>query len=259
MTHENPMMHAQTLRSGFFRRRCVLGFVLALLFVCGMGLPAGAAPKKEPPRPLKLLVYGDGSPVAQRLVDEALRRGHTVTLITANRPAKTHKRLTVIEGGLGDLSDTGRKMGRQQAAFIMVDSDKAQDFPKAAKTLVMAARIVGVFAPRIFWIGDAAALKDANGDLLLMSRPAAERDGRVLGQTQALRYLKTVDDTPWTYITPPPTVKPGKRTGKFRTGTDTVLLDKAGKSEISIEDFAVAAINEAEKFEHPFAQFTVAY
>jgi putative NADH-flavin reductase len=239
---------------------------LALLLMLGLTYPGMAAAKKVAPTPpaaksLKIVIYADGSLIAQRLLDEALRRGLIVTLVTT-RPqavAKANKRLTVVEGGIGDLGDTARKMARQQAVFVLVDGNDAHIFPKSAKTLVMASRIVGVFAPRIIWIGDAAALKDSHGDLVLMSRPQSERDGRVLGQIQALRYLKTVDDAPWSYLTPPLTVKPGKRTTTFRTGADMVLLDKAGKSEISAEDFAVAAINEAEKFEHPYAQFTVAY
>jgi len=54
-------------------------------------------------------------------------------------------------------------------------------------------------------------------------------------------------------------LEPGKRTGEYRVGGDHVLRDAGGKSAISMEDFAVAAMDEAETPQHHHAQFTVAY
>ena len=39
---------------------------------------------------------------------------------------------------------------------------------------------------------------------------------------------------------------PGKRTGTFRLGSDTLVMDKNGESRISMEDFAVAMLDEEE-------------
>ena len=51
----------------------------------------------------------------------------------------------------------------------------------------------------------------------------------------------------------------GARTGKFRLGTDQLLVDADGKSSISFEDFAVAMADEIERPAHRRARFTVGY
>jgi len=81
----------------------------------------------------------------------------------------------------------------------------------------------------------------------------------MLGQTQALRYLRTVDDPAWTYLTPPPAVKPGKRTGKFRLGGTRLVVNDQGESRISAEDYGVALVDELEHPKHVRQQFTAAY
>ena len=52
---------------------------------------------------------------------------------------------------------------------------------------------------------------------------------------------------------------PGERMGRYRLGSDTLLVDEKGDSQISMEDFAVALIDEAENRKHTKARFTVAY
>ncbi len=54
-------------------------------------------------------------------------------------------------------------------------------------------------------------------------------------------------------------MKPGERTGKFRLGGDQLLVDSAGLSRISVQDFAVAMIDELENPTHIRKRFTVGY
>jgi len=51
----------------------------------------------------------------------------------------------------------------------------------------------------------------------------------------------------------------GERTGKFRLGGAQLLADASGKSWISVEDFAVAMIDELEHPAHVRQRFTVGY
>lgn len=50
---------------------------------------------------------------------------------------------------------------------------------------------------------------------------------------------------------------PGKRTGHFRVGADELLVDAAGNSSISMEDSAIAALDELERPAHIRMRFTV--
>jgi putative NADH-flavin reductase len=54
-------------------------------------------------------------------------------------------------------------------------------------------------------------------------------------------------------------LKPITRTGKFRLGSDQLLVDGAGQSVISVEDYAVAMIDELENPTHIRQPFTVGY
>jgi putative NADH-flavin reductase len=78
-------------------------------------------------------------------------------------------------------------------------------------------------------------------------------------------YLNTLTkekDIDWIFLSPAANLgdlKPGKRTGKYRLGKDDLLVDENGNSFISVEDYAVAMIDELEQENHHYERFTVAY
>ena len=51
----------------------------------------------------------------------------------------------------------------------------------------------------------------------------------------------------------------GERTGRFRLGGDMLLTDANGHSWISMEDFAIAMVDELEAPKHSRQRFTVGY
>lgn len=66
-------------------------------------------------------------------------------------------------------------------------------------------------------------------------------------------------DAKWTYLSPSTIIAPGERTGQFRLGTDQLLIDDEGESHISVEDYAVAMVDELEDPQHIRRRFTVGY
>jgi uncharacterized protein len=54
-------------------------------------------------------------------------------------------------------------------------------------------------------------------------------------------------------------MQPGQRTARFRLGGDQLLVDSSGKSSISVQDYAVAMIDELEYPAHLRQRFTVGY
>jgi uncharacterized protein len=54
-------------------------------------------------------------------------------------------------------------------------------------------------------------------------------------------------------------MKPGQRTGKFLLGSDELLVNATGHSNISVQDYAVGMIDELERPEHVRQRFTVGY
>ena len=66
-------------------------------------------------------------------------------------------------------------------------------------------------------------------------------------------------DLEWTVLCPSMMVQPGERTGKFRVGLDDLITAADGSSRISVEDYAVAFVDELEMPEHLRQRFTVGY
>ena len=60
-------------------------------------------------------------------------------------------------------------------------------------------------------------------------------------------------------MSPAAHIAPGERTGKFRLGGDEPVLDAKGESHVSVEDLAVAILDEAEKPKHTGRRFTLGY
>ena len=80
-----------------------------------------------------------------------------------------------------------------------------------------------------------------------------------LATIDALGQLRKEPELEWSYLSPSAELKPGQRTGKFRLGNDQLLVDATGKSEISVQDYAVAMIDELERPAHVRRRFTVGY
>ncbi len=84
-------------------------------------------------------------------------------------------------------------------------------------------------------------------------------------KSMAKFYLETLMNETvidWVFLSPAANLgnlQPGVRTGKFRIGKDDLLVDEKGESFISVEDYAVAMVDELERENHHCERFTVAY
>ena len=63
----------------------------------------------------------------------------------------------------------------------------------------------------------------------------------------------------WVFFSPAGIIEPGLRTGKFRLGKDDMIVNEKGESKISVQDYAVAMIDELEKPAHHRERFTIGY
>jgi putative NADH-flavin reductase len=231
---------------------------LLALFVTSVG-PAFAV------EPLKITVIGGSGMIGQRVVREALDRGHHVTLV-ARDPAKitgTHQRLTVAKGDVLDSDAIAKIVADQDVVISAVGTARAQKpdyslYLTGADSLITALRSLGAAAPRLIVVGGVGSLKDKSGALLL-ERVPADRKPEHLGQKAALDFYRTVDDVRWTYVSPPGRIAPGERTGAYRMGDDELVSNEKGESSISMEDYAVALVDEAQNPRHTGRRFTVGY
>jgi putative NADH-flavin reductase len=114
--------------------------------------------------------------------------------------------------------------------------------------------------PRLIVVGGAASLRLPSGQKLLDSPdfPESAKEEARAGITflAVLQKEQTVD---WTFLSPAAQFAPGERTTHFRLGRDGLLVDVNGKSWISMEDFAIALVDELERPAHHRQRFTVGY
>jgi uncharacterized protein len=63
----------------------------------------------------------------------------------------------------------------------------------------------------------------------------------------------------WVFFSPAGDLHQGNRTGNFRLGKDDLIVNEKGESKISVQDYAVALIDELEKSAHHRERFTIGY
>jgi len=202
--------------------------------------------------------------IGQRIVREAVGRGHAVTAIVrdVSKLGDSAERLTVVRGDVLDPTIASTLDGTD-VVISAVGTARAEQpdyslYRRAAESLVSALRVLPGEPPRLIVVGGVGSLRDASGDELL-ARVPAERLPEHEGQKAALDFYRTVSDVRWSYVSPPARIAPGERTGAYRLGNDELVLDGNGESSISMEDYAVAVVDEAERGQHVGRRFTVAY
>jgi putative NADH-flavin reductase len=132
------------------------------------------------------------------------------------------------------------------------------DQVRGTTSIIAAIKKAGI--KRVLWVGGAGGLEVKPGVRVVDSPdlPSWVRPGS-LATIDALDQLRKEPELEWSYLSPSAELKPGHRTGKFRLGNDELLVDATGKSEISVQDYAVAMIDELERPAHVRRRFTVGY
>jgi putative NADH-flavin reductase len=217
-----------------------------------------------------IALFGATGMIGQRIVNEALSRGHKVvaivrdvTKIPTNRPGLSAKPGDVLKPESVAVAVAGNDV---VVSSYGPGSGDPQQVIQAARALIegIAAASQNTGKPiRLIMVGGAASLEVAPGVMLLDAPnfPAAWK-GVASAHRDALEVLRkegTAAKIDWTYFSPAAFIQPGERTGKYRTGTDQLVTDGKGESRISAEDYAVALIDEIEKPHFAGKRFTAAY
>ena len=210
---------------------------------------------------MKIALIGASGFVGSALLKEAAARGHSVTAIVRN-PGKIAE-AKGVSAVKADVTDAATLTALLKGHDVVVsafnggwgDPDIYAKHIAGSKAIAAAAKAAGV---RLIEIGGAGSLHAPDGSQLVDSPefPAAYKDGARAAR-DALTALQQGDWKDWTLVSPPITLAPGQRTGRYRLGADNPVFDAKGESHISVEDFAVAVLDEAETQKHSGKRFTV--
>lgn len=211
---------------------------------------------------MKIALIGASGFVGSAVLKEAVSRGNTVTAIVRD-PSKVAK-LDGVAAVKGDVTDSAALTSAISDTDVVIsafnggwgDPDIYAKHLTGSKAVAAAAKAAG---KRVIVIGGAGSLEIGGKQLVDSPEfPAAYKDGAKAAR-DALADLRTQDGIQWSFLSPAIHMAPGKRTGTFRLGTDQPVFDANGESHISVEDLAVAIIDEAETPAHTGKRFTVGY
>jgi hypothetical protein len=220
---------------------------------------------------MKVVLYGATGRAGSRILAELLRRGHDVVAVVRNlakaaEKLPQHPRLTLVQGDLSSTDKIAEAIGGADAVVSAYGPppDKPEEVIDVTKREIAAVQQVSQqassgHAPRLVVVGGAGSLEVAPGVTLVSTPdfPAAWRPIAVAHQ-KALELLRQ-SSIDWTYLSPSALFEPGERTGKFRLGQDELLTAPDGKSSVSMEDYAIALVDELEQPQHRRQRFTVGY
>jgi hypothetical protein len=209
---------------------------------------------------MHIALYGATGASGSRILAELLSRNHQVTAIVRN-PARLPAQpgLAVAEGDVSSADAIAEKIKGTDAVVSAYapPADDTDQLVSATEQLITAVRQSRV--PRLLVVGGAGSLEVAPGVTVIDS-------GHLPAQWLpiAISHAKTLDllkksDINWTYFSPAAFFVPGERTGKFRLGTNQLIADEQGDSRISLEDYAIALVDELETPKHERSRFTIGY
>lgn len=213
-----------------------------------------------------VVLIGASGFVGTAILNELLNRGHKVTAIVRD-PAKvtaSNPNLKVVQA---DVTDTD----------VLIEASKGKDAVISAynpgwknpniyeETLknypLIVDNVKKAGVERLLIVGGAGTLFYAPGKMVMDADdvPAKLLPGiKSLGEFY-LNTLRKENDIDWIFLSPAANMTPGERTGKFRIGKDDLVIDVNGDSNISVEDYAVAMVDELEQKHHHKERFTIGY
>lgn len=217
---------------------------------------------------MKIALIGATGFVGYAILKEAQSRNHQVTAILRH-PEKLNiqnKNLSVVQGDVMDTEKLARLLKGNEIVISAYNSgwsnpDIYNEFLKGSGSIQEAVKKSGI--KRLIVMGGAGSLFIKPGVQLIDTPgvPAFAKAGSQAARDY-LNILKKEDQLDWTFISPAiemSKASSGIRTGKYRTGSDSPVFDANHKSRISVEDLAVATIDEAENPKHIRQHFTVGY
>jgi putative NADH-flavin reductase len=212
---------------------------------------------------MKIVLFGASGTIGGSIAGEAMVRGHQVTAVVRDptRVGLRHPALNVVAGDVLDPASVASVVAGHDVVASAVGPRLPDDEPKlvvdAAWSLIDGLARAGV--SRLVVVGGAGSLEVAPGVQLVDTPEFPEAwKGIALAHRDSLEVYRGAD-LDWTYISPAALIRPGKRTGRYRTGGDQLLTDEEGESLISVEDFAVAFLDEIENGRFVRQRITVAY
>ena len=215
---------------------------------------------------MKVALIGASGFVGKAVLNELLQKGHQVTaVIRQSKELQEQNGLTITEVDAADVDKLADAIKGNDALISAFNAgwtnpNLYEDFLKGAKAIQAGVKQSGI--KRLLVVGGAGSLF-IDGKQLVDSPefPAGYRSGAAAARDY-LNELKKETELDWVFLSPAIEMHPGTsgiRRGTYRVGAENPVFNADGRSVISVEDLAVAIVDEIENSKHSRQRFTVAY
>ena len=202
----------------------------------------------------KIAIIGATGRAGSQLLEEALRRGHSVVAIARNTDTLAARAGVTVEQV--DALNAGALQQAISGSDVVISAAHFATLPAAA--VIGPVKKAGV--KRLLVVGGAGSLLLPDGSRVIDSPGfPAEYKAEASAGAEFLEALRQEQELDWTFLSPSAEFVETERTGRFRLGHDHLLVSAEGRSWISFADYAIALIDEVEKHQHPRQRFTVGY
>ncbi|HET8754277.1 MAG TPA: NAD(P)-dependent oxidoreductase [Salinimicrobium sp.] len=217
---------------------------------------------------MKIALVGATGFVGSAVLKEALNRGHEVTAVlrTPEKLKLKNEKLKIVKGDVLEKEKFSESIKGNDVVISAFNPgwenpNIYNEFLEGARAIQEGVKNSGV--QRFIVVGGAGSLFVAPG-LQLIDTPEfpAEIKPGAEAAREYLEILKGEDELDWTFLSPAAEMHPGssgERKGKYRTALDNPVFNEENRSIISVEDAAVALIDEAEEPKHIRQRFTIGY
>lgn len=214
----------------------------------------------------KVAVIGATGFVGKQVVNELSNRGYAVDAIARDSSKVEAKdNVSAISADVNNVVELAKVLEGNDAVINTFNAgwtnpNLYNDFLNGSKNIEKAVEASGV--KRFITVGGAGSLFiDGNQ---LVDGPDFPADIKP-GATAARDYLNEIkknETLDWTFFSPAIEMHPGTagvRVGTYRTALDNPVFDADGRSILSVEDVAVALVDELEQNNFVKKRFTAAY
>ncbi|GAA5095421.1 NAD(P)-dependent oxidoreductase [Chryseobacterium ginsengisoli] len=214
----------------------------------------------------KVAVIGATGFVGTQVVNELTNRGYEVEAIVRDASkVQENEKVTAKSVDVNNVDELAEALKGNDAVISSFNAgwtnpNLYDDFLNGSINIEKAVEKSGV--KRFITVGGAGSLYiDGNQ---LVDSPEFPADYKA-GATAARDYLNKIKENntlDWTFFSPAIEMHQGTagvRVGKYRTALENPVFDENGRSILSVEDVAVALVDELEQNNHIRERFTAAY
>ncbi|MFU2512325.1 NAD(P)-dependent oxidoreductase [Pseudoalteromonas sp. ASV78] len=210
---------------------------------------------------MNITILGATGWIGGEITTQALLRNHQVTAIARNTEKLIAENVTLKNFDLQSDDDIAPLLAGADVVIASIGGRAAGNHKLVARTAKRLLAALSGSNTRLLWVGGAGSLEVSAG-VTLVSSPdfPAEYKDEALAQGEALNVFKTTNTaTQWTFVSPAAVIYPGASEGPYRIGGDEFFTNEQGESKISVTDYAIAMLDEAQHAAHINQRISVAY